>query len=46
MPTTASISARRELILINLYDAGGPVQGIPTIPEIIWEFSLGIIPLI
>jgi Domain of unknown function (DUF4386) len=33
-------------VLFDLYDAGGPVQGIATIPEIIWEFSLGIYPLI
>jgi Domain of unknown function (DUF4386) len=33
-------------VLFDLYDAGGPVQGILTIPEIIWEFSLGIYPLI
>jgi hypothetical protein len=28
-------------VLFDLYDAGGPVQGIATIPEIIWELSLG-----
>jgi hypothetical protein len=33
-------------VLFDLYDAGGPVQGIATIPEIIWEASLGIYPLI
>jgi hypothetical protein len=33
-------------VLFDLYDAGGPVQGIATIPEIIWELSLGIYPLI
>jgi hypothetical protein len=33
-------------VLFDLYDAGGPVQGILTIPEIIWELSLGIYPLI
>ena len=33
-------------VLFDLYDAGGPVQGIATIPEIIWEFSLGIYPLV
>ena len=33
-------------VLVDLYDAGGPVQGIATIPEIIWELSLGIYPLI
>jgi len=33
-------------VLFDLYEAGGPVQGILTIPEIIWELSLGIYPLI
>jgi hypothetical protein len=33
-------------VLFDLYDAGGLVQGIATIPEIIWELSLGIYPLI
>jgi hypothetical protein len=33
-------------VLFDLFDAGGPVQGIATIPEIIWELSLGIYPLI
>jgi hypothetical protein len=33
-------------VLFDLYDAGGPVQGIATIPEIIWELSLGIYPTI
>ena len=33
-------------VLFDLYEAGGPVQGIATIPEIIWELSLGIYPLI
>jgi hypothetical protein len=33
-------------VLFDLYDAGGVVQGIATIPEIIWELSLGIYPLI
>jgi hypothetical protein len=33
-------------VLFDLYDAGGPVQGLLTIPEIIWELSLGIYPLI
>jgi hypothetical protein len=33
-------------VLFDLYDAGGAVQGIATIPEIIWELSLGIYPLI
>ena len=33
-------------VLFDVYDAGGPVQGIATIPEIIWELSLGIYPLI
>ena len=33
-------------VLFGLYDAGGPVQSIATIPEIIWELSLGIYPLV
>jgi Domain of unknown function (DUF4386) len=33
-------------VLFDLFEAGGPVQGILTIPEIIWELSLGIYPLI
>lgn len=33
-------------VLFDLYDAGGPVQSILTIPEIIWELSLGIYPLV
>jgi Domain of unknown function (DUF4386) len=33
-------------VLFDLYDAGGPVQGIATIAEIIWELSLGIYPLV
>jgi hypothetical protein len=33
-------------VLFDLYDAGGAVQGIATIPEIIWELSLGIYPLV
>jgi hypothetical protein len=31
-------------VLFDLYDAGGAVQGIATIPEFIWELSLGIYP--
>ncbi len=33
-------------VLFELYEAGGLVQGILTIPEIIWELSLGIYPLV
>jgi uncharacterized protein DUF4386 len=33
-------------VLFDLYDAGPGIQGILTIPEIIWELSLGIYPLI
>ena len=33
-------------VLFDLYDTGGAVQGIATIPEIIWELSLGIYPLV
>lgn len=29
-------------VLFDLYDAGGPVQSIATIPEFLWELSLGI----
>ena len=29
-------------VLFDLFDAGGPVQGIATIPEFLWELSLGI----
>lgn len=33
-------------VLFDLFPAGGAVQGIATIPEIIWELSLGIYPLV
>ena len=33
-------------VLFDLFDAGAGLQGILTIPEIIWEFSLGIYPLV
>ena len=33
-------------VLFDLFEAGGAVQGIATIPEIIWELSLGIYPLV
>ena len=33
-------------VLFDLYDAGAGVQGILTIPEIVWELSLGIYPLV
>jgi hypothetical protein len=33
-------------VLFDLYNAGPGLQGILTIPEIIWELSLGIYPLI
>lgn len=33
-------------VLFDLYEASGTVQSILTIPEIIWELSLGIYPLI
>jgi Domain of unknown function (DUF4386) len=33
-------------VLFDLYDASGPVQAVATIPEIIWELSLGIYPLV
>jgi hypothetical protein len=33
-------------VLFDLFEAGGPVQGIATIPEIVWELSLSFDPLI
>jgi hypothetical protein len=33
-------------VLFDLFEAGGAVQGILTIPEIVWELSLGIYPLV
>ena len=33
-------------VVFGVFDAGAGVQGILTIPEIIWELSLGIYPLI
>ena len=33
-------------VLFDLFEAGGAVQGLLTIPEIIWELSLGIYPLV
>jgi hypothetical protein len=33
-------------VLFDLFEASGPVQSIATIPEIIWELSLGIYPLV
>jgi hypothetical protein len=33
-------------VLFDLYEAGPGIQGILTIPEIIWELSLGIYPLV
>jgi hypothetical protein len=33
-------------VLFDLHDIGDPVQGILAIPEIIWELSLGIYPLV
>jgi hypothetical protein len=29
-------------VLFDAWDAGGPVQGLASIPEIVWELSLGI----
>jgi hypothetical protein len=29
-------------VLFDVFDAGGPVQSIATLPEFIWELSLGI----
>ena len=29
-------------VLLDLYEAGSPIQGIATIPEFLWELSLGI----
>jgi len=36
------IVASGILVLLNVIDAGSPVQAIATIPEFIWELSLGI----
>lgn len=33
-------------VMFGLAQAGGPLQGIATIPEFIWELSLGIYPLV
>ena len=33
-------------VLFDLWEDGGPVKGIATIPEIIWELSLGIYPIV
>jgi hypothetical protein len=33
-------------VLFDLFEPSGAVQGIATIPEIIWELSLGIYPLV
>ena len=33
-------------MLFDLYDDGSPVKAIATIPEIIWELSRGIYPLV
>ena len=33
-------------VLFDLFDAGGAVQSVATIPEIVWELSLGIYPLV
>jgi hypothetical protein len=33
-------------VLFDLYKAGGPVQGLATVPEFIWELSLGIYPIV
>jgi hypothetical protein len=30
------------LVMFGVADAGGPLQGIATIPEFLWELSLGI----
>ena len=33
-------------VLFDLFEAGGVVQSVATIPEIVWELSLGIYPLV
>src|SRR5690349_14028256 len=33
-------------VMFGLAQAGGPLQGIATIPEFVWELSLGIYPLV
>jgi hypothetical protein len=30
------------LVMFDVADAGGPLQGIATIPEFLWELSLGL----
>ena len=32
--------------MFGLAQQGGPLQGIATVPEFIWELSLGIYPLV
>lgn len=34
------------LVMFGVAQAGGPLQGIATIPEFLWELSLGIYPLV
>jgi len=36
------ICASGILVLVGVFDEGGTVQAIATIPEFIWELSLGI----
>jgi hypothetical protein len=34
------------LVMFGIAQAGGPLQGIATVPEFLWELSLGIYPLV
>jgi len=36
----------RRMAMLGLIQAGGPVQGIATAPEFVWELLLGIYPLV
>jgi hypothetical protein len=33
---------QRALVILNVIEAGGAVQALMTIPEFIWELSIGI----
>jgi hypothetical protein len=33
-------------VVLDIIDKGGAVQGLATIPEFVWELSLGIYPLV
>jgi hypothetical protein len=40
--SSALIILSGTLVMFGVGDAGGPLQGIATIPEFLWELSLGI----